>query len=138
MAAKLSIYAGEPLATVLAGYDDQRSGRVNQVCADYLLLIPELAPEMSRDEWCAVCDALNGLFIPDGDHGTYRFIWAEVADCEGLGEKWAIDQAALAARLRAMSVGQLIAAAEVSRRFWVDPSRPPDQALAEAGARITG
>ena len=138
MAEKLSIYAGPPMAAVLAGHDDQRSARINQVCADYTALIQAAMPELPRDEWCAIMDATNGLYMQPGDGQAYRFMWAEIADAEGLGEKWGIDQRALAAKVRAFAMPQIVAVAEASRAFWNRSDLPTDSALAMSGARIQG
>lgn len=138
MAEKFSIYAGEPMATALAGYDDSRSGRINQVCADWLLMVRDQAPELTESEWCAVADALNGLYMRDSDEATYRFAWAEIADAPELGPKWGIDQPALAAKLRALGTSQLVALAEIVRRFWADPNAAaPAELLRLAGARFS-
>lgn len=137
MADKYTIYAGEPLAKLLTGYQDQRSGRVNQVAADYLAMVRDVMPELTREEWCAVMDATNGLYVLPGDDATYRFTWAEIADAQGLGEKWGIDQQALATRLRVMGVAELVAVAEASRTFWQHPEADTDVALRLAGVRIT-
>lgn len=136
MAEKFAIYAGEPMAAVLAGHGDQRSGRINQVCADYIEVCREAMPTMTRAEWCAVMDATNGLFIMPGEASGRRFVWAEIADCEGLGEKWGIDQAALTQRVRDMTQAELIALCEASRCFWVHHDRDTDEALRLAGVRI--
>ena len=136
MAEKFSIYAGMPLAAALAGYDESRSARVNQVCADYIECIQHAMPELPRAEWCAIFDALNGLWIEPGEASTRRLLWAEIADCEGLGEKWGIDQTALYTRVRAMTVPELIAVCEATRAFWLHCQQPTDQALQLSGARI--
>lgn len=137
MAEKFSIYAGEPMAAVLAGYDEQRSGRINQVCADYIDLVRDAMPTLTRAEWCAVMDATNGLFIMPGEASGRRFIWAEIADFEGLGEKWGIDQVALYSRVREMSQAQLVALCEASRTFWMFPERDTNEALKLSGVRIS-
>ena len=127
------------MAAVLAGHDEARSGRINQVCADYRDICRDHAPAMSRGQWCAVMDATNGLFVPPEEGGaTRRFLWAEIQDCEGLGEKWAIDQEALASRIRGMSTAELVAVVEVSRGFWRLTHLDTDVALKEAGAKVEG
>lgn len=136
MAEKYSIYAGEPMAAVLAAHDDVRSGRINQVCADYIDICRDHMPTLTRAEWCAVMDATNGLHIAQSDSATRRFLWAEVADFAGLGEKWGINQEALAQSLRAMSTANLVAVVEASRVFWLHADRGSDEGLKLAGVRI--
>lgn len=131
---KLSIYAGEPLALALAGYAEGRSARVNTVCARYLGLVAEFVPTFTRAEWSAICDALNGVWLRD-EH-SLRFSWAEIADCEGLGAQWGIDQEALAIRVRELDLARTIALVETVERFWLRCDLPTDEALKQAGARL--
>lgn len=131
---KLSVYAGEPLALVLVGHDENRSGRINTVCDRYLAVVAAHCPKMSEDEWMAACDALNGACLRDD--ASIRFVWAEIADCAGLGEKWSIDQFALAQRLRAMPLAEKVALIEVVERFWSRCDLDSREALKLAGAQI--
>lgn len=138
MAEKFAIYAGEPMAAVLAGHEDARSQRINQVCADYRAILADHMPAMTRGEWCAIMDATNGLAIPTEDAAnTRRYLWAKVADAPELAEKWGIDSAALVQRLRSMTTVELVAACEASRAFWQHPDRNTDEALQLAGVRIS-
>lgn len=137
MAERITIYVGEPMAAILAGHDDNRHQRINQVCADYRMMLTSVMPSFGRNEWCAIMDATNGLSVMGGDESSYRFIWAEVADCAGLGEKWGIDAESLARVLRGLSTAELIAVAEVSRAFWANAHLDTDEALKIAGAKIT-
>jgi len=138
MAERFTIYAGEPIAGILAGYEDNRSGRINQVAADFLLLIPELAPEFSAAEWQAITDVLNGSFVDD--ETGLKLIWASVADSaeDGIGEKWGVDVEALAQRIRALKLPQLIAIREVVARFWtsIDGSVGNIELLRRCGAKV--
>jgi len=139
MAEKFAIYAGEPMAAALAGHEDQRSGRINQICADYRAILRDHMPTMTRAEWCAIMDATNGLAIPTEDaDATRRFLWAEVSDSPELAQKWGIDAAALAMRLRSMSTVELVAVCEAGRTFWLNNHLHRDEALAISGARIQG
>lgn len=136
---KLSIYAGPPIQALLAGFEDNRSGRLNTVAERYTAIMAAHTPALTELEWCAVCDALNGHYMDAGDGLLgVRYAWASVADCEGLGEKWGIDQAALVERLRALDVAGSVALAEVVQRFWRHSDLPRREAFALAGARISG
>lgn len=117
MTEKFSVYAGEPLASVLAGYETERSARVNQVCADWRELISAAVPKMSVAQWLAVIDCLNGTMIDDD--ATMRHAWAEVSDSTEICEKWEVDQAGLVATLRAMKWPELMAVRETIRRYWL-------------------
>lgn len=131
---KLSIYAGEPLALVLVGHDENRSGRINTVCARYLGAVAAHCPRLREAEWMAICDALNGTWLRDDD--SIRYTWAEIADCDGLAEKWGIDQQALAQRVRDMDFAAKVALVETVERFWSRCDLPAAESLKLAGAVI--
>jgi len=134
----MSIYAGPPIRALLDGYDDNRSGRLNAVAERYAAIIAAHTPELSEAEWCAVCDALNGCFMGAGEALLgVRYAWANIADCEGLGQKWCVDQDALAQRLRSMPLADAVAVAEVVQRFWRHTDLPTREALDLAGARVS-
>lgn len=116
MAERITVYIGEPLANVLAGYDDNRSGRINRVCADWLQMIEEARPELSEAEWMAVIDITNSTAIFDND--ALRFIWADVADSPEECTKWGVDQDDLVGKLRGMSLSGLLAMRETIDRYW--------------------
>lgn len=110
------------------------SARLSEVALRYRNLVVASRPELTEAQWCAVCDALKGcwLQVDAGGRDPVQDLWMEVADCEGLGEKWHVDQAALAARLREASYPELVAIYEVVRAFWQHPERPTSEALALA------
>lgn len=116
MAERYTVYAGEPLATVLAGYDDNRSGRVNQICSEWLNMIELAMPELSEQEWLAIIDITNGVAISDDD--TLRLLWAEVADSADECAKWESDQQALEGKLRGMPMASLYALRETVEQYW--------------------
>lgn len=139
MAEKFAIYAGEPMASALAGYESERSGRINRICADWRDLISAAVPTLTEAQWCAVIDATNGTMIDDDM--TMRHLWAEVADAREICEKWGIDQAATVAALRALTWAELVALRETVRRYWLSVeagAQSHGDALRQAGARIGG
>ncbi len=89
---------------------------------------------LTRNECCAICDALNGTVLDDF---SWQSIWAEVADADrldGLGQKWSIDAQALAGRLRDSSPGAKLAVAEAAEEFWrVHVDSPIDDGLRAVG-----
>ncbi|MCD9005208.1 hypothetical protein LDO31_02965 [Luteimonas sp. XNQY3] len=140
MAERFTIYAGEPIATVLAGYEDNRSGRLNQVAADYTQMIVSLVPQFTAQQWQALADVLGDGALRD-ERGL-RFAWASVADskADGIGEKWGIDVNALAAVVRQLKLPQLIALREVLARYRnsEDGSHEnPGDLLRACGADVT-
>lgn len=113
---KLSIYAGPPMRKVLEGHEENRSGRINEICARYDEIVSSSMPAFTTNEWCAICDALNGTWI--GEDHPVRYVWAEISDSLEMAEKWNIDVLNLAARLRDMSYPSTVAVVEIATRFW--------------------
>lgn len=131
---RLSVYASEPMAAVLAGFEDNRSARLNQVCGRYRAMLDDAKPALTRDEWMACFDALNGIGL--GEH--VRFAWAEVSEAcrqNGLGDKWNIDEAALVETLRGLSLAGCYALAESVDAWWEQTSneQDPDRCMARVG-----
>lgn len=82
----------------------------------YLQLCRSDLPVFRVGEWCAIFDALNGCWL----HETWspRYVYAEVGDTLGLGEKWDIDQQALVAQLHGLTYGQCVAVVDAAEQFW--------------------
>lgn len=136
MADRTSVYLTDATVAVLG--DEGRSGRINGIVARYARICREALPALSRAEWCAALDALNGALLldglgRDGEAEMTGYLWAEVADTPGLGPKWAIDQDALVAQLRALTYVERVAVLEAARAFWARPHLDTDAALAAAG-----
>lgn len=135
--AKRSVYFGEPIDRLLSLVGtDNVSGALNGAVARYLSLTDEYRPELSRAQWCAICDALNGtmldnLWIRRGG----RMIAMELEDSPGLGEKWEIDLPALIAEMEALSTVESIAVLHVVETFWAHSEMDTDEALALAGVK---
>ena len=136
---RIQIYVGEPLAAELAKMPPGQSvsGHVNALAARHAMMRADVTPRLSVAEWSAICDALNGSYLLDAD--TAQHAWASVADTEGLGEKWSIDQESLVAKLRALPASARVAVAEVVEAFWAQAPESDDgtpDALATAGAKF--
>lgn len=131
-------YTDETLATLNAGLTEGESfsGRIEAIVARYDRIVKECSPELTLGEWCAICDANNGTILHDLPQ-TVTFMWANVADSEGLGEKWGIDQTKLVAKMRKWSYPLAVACAEIVQRFRCDTSRTDNEDwLRECGAKI--
>jgi hypothetical protein len=142
MAERFSIYAGPPMIDAIkdlgSHYEENRSGRLNTVCERYRAMVAdELARlDLSKNEWCAIMDANNGVEQYIGAAQFPSGLWANVHDSGSqLGEKWGIDQPRLVAKLQQMPKSTLIAIQEVCDRFWSHTDRHTDEALATAGVR---
>jgi len=91
------------------------------------------AIDLTRNEACLICDALNGTAIFEQE---YMFIGAEVQDSIRLNhtdEKWSVDGPAIVRKLTAASPVTLCAIADAAERFWEHPERDTDQLLREVG-----
>src|SRR6185312_16122565 len=116
---QLKLYAGPPLIAALrAAGDEYPTGRVNAIAERYLAMVEAARPTLSRAEWLAVFDALDGIDMDDfhADAERHAPAWgsiaADIADARGLGERWGIDQAALAAKIHALPESARIAIVE--------------------------
>lgn len=93
--------------------------------------LAHLRTVLSRDESCAVMDACNGLYQDDAI--TPRYLWAEVADTEGLGAKWGVSEEMLVHKIRGLTPTEAMALADAIGRFWREPERDADEMLREVG-----
>lgn len=134
-AIRTTIYIPEEIQTILGA--ESGSARINGIISRYAKIVAEAQPALTASEWLAVLEVCNGLALLD-DAGTdiTGYLWAEVADCAGLGQRWGIDQDALAQTVRALPYVSRVAIAESARAFWAaSVDLPTDQAMAAAGIR---
>jgi hypothetical protein len=118
------------------GEDDSLSGRLATIVLRYAEALKRSCPTLTVAEWSAIVDACNGLFM-GSDAGAPAFIWAEIADADGIGEKWGIDQEGLAQRLRKLPYAAQVAVAEVVEQFWRgNKEGDRETRLREAGAAV--
>lgn len=96
----------------------------------YLDLCQDALPTLRLGEWCAICDAMNGIWMHDG--WSPRYLWVEISETEGLGEKWGIDQEALVTMLRGASLATTLAIVDVVEQFWSREDWPTDIAADKA------
>lgn len=141
MAEKMSIYAGEPLAGVLVGFEDNRSARINAVADAYRIFVADNTPAFIAGEWLALADVTNGAWI---DMPGLRLTWASMSDAaaDGIGQKWGIDPEAFAQRLRKLRDSEMLAIREVIARWWnakdtSDGSTADAELLRQCGARLS-
>jgi hypothetical protein len=135
---KIQIYCGESLAAVLAGYDGERSARLNAVADRYLKMVRDACPALTEAEWMAIIDVGNGIFL---DMQGISLLWAAIEDAaeDKVGEKWGVDNIlALAEKFRALPLAGKIAVGEIVEKMWDTPDRMDRAALEAAGARIAG
>jgi len=82
----------------------------------YNLLGRSLATvDLTKQEASALCDANKRAPM---DQWSTSLLWANVADCPGLGELWGCDTDALIAKVRAWSYPQCLAVVDAIERLW--------------------
>lgn len=115
------------------------SGGIATAIVRYHAIMARERPRFASQEWCAICDALNGVWLRDDAAGASS-IWAEVADTRGLGQKWGVDQDWLATRLRTMSYARRCSVVDVVEQFWAatEKQRETGQTNEELLAEILG
>jgi hypothetical protein len=128
MGDRISIYAGPPVMRLIGqvpvGF---RSGRLNAAIDRYLAIVQDelLHMQLTRNEWLALMDALNGAQVSDttGDAISWRSAWASLYDAhETLDEKWGVDSRELALRVRDMTIATKAALFEAAVGFWLAAS----------------
>jgi len=71
--------------------------------------------DFTEAELSAILDACNGVFW---EPWSIDLIWAQVAEAEGLTDKWEIDRELLIGRLRRLTPGQKFALVDAIERYW--------------------
>ena len=122
MGKKTTIYIPDKISEFIAGYgENSLSGALATLIERYRIIVADNTPELSEQEWLAICDANNGCGIwltAGGDVDNATYVWANIADAEDFSEKWGVDNAALAGKLRDLPIAGRIAAWDVAARFW--------------------
>lgn len=109
----------------------------------YRAIMADAMPALTVGEWALLCDALNGSMRTTGHSDTdpARSLAQSVEDSgeDGLAEKWGVNLAALAARLRRLPYAGQCAVIETVSRFWAHAGSqlaPIAEQLAAAGAKV--
>ena len=111
---RLSVYADAGALDLLVPWTAgrQRSARLAAICARYATLARQ-QPELRLEEWAVVVQLLGGLATLD----EARVLWAVLQDDARDGRAPpGIEPEPLAARLRALTSGELVAVLEVADR----------------------
>lgn len=74
---------------------------------------------LSESEWNALRDMLNGTVSEPAGMcaGSLAMSWADSLE-DGIAEKWGLDPAGMAEKLRALTYPQELAAIEAVERWW--------------------
>ena len=142
MAAKrTSVYLTDNTLRILGQADDlpeleSLSGRINATIGRFGELVAAEMPTLTQAEWCAIMDANNGSFTHEFMPAEQSLLWANLADSQGMDEKWEIDSKSLIKKMRGLSKAQSTAAIEAVAAFWRLCELPTEEALLKAGVRI--
>jgi hypothetical protein len=129
---RLSVYADAGARDLLVPWTAgrQRSARLAAICARYHTLARQ-QPELTLAEWAVVVQMLGGLATLN----EARTLWAVLQDDARDGRAPpGIEPEPLAARLRALTSGELVAVLEVADRVARAPGSIRER-LAAAGVR---
>lgn len=122
MAERKSIYIGAGLARAIDQQDlfGGLTGMVNAVGDRYAEICRRERPALTLDEWCAVCDALNGVWSFQMGDGAANLpsLPLEIHDAPGLADKWEVDVPRICGILAALSFAGRIAVIDMVERFW--------------------
>lgn len=111
--------------------------RVAAMLARYESICRDNMPTLTAAEWGAVFEANNGTDVFGEEPVMPSIVWANVADSEGLDEKWGIDSASLVRSLENLTRSQLIAVKEACVRFWMNASHATRTAMENSWAKTT-
>ena len=94
------------------------SPAVNLALDEHQDMLAMSLPDFYPEEWALIFDALNGNNLVDPFE--IKHLWLSVSDAcheDRLGEKWDVDAERLTARLEALTYPELVAVAELKRRY---------------------
>ena len=136
-----SVYFSEPIWRLLGLVGEENySGVINQVADRYLTLMEVCRPTLSKNEWCCLCDILNGtvldsMFIRHAG----EILALELNDAikhDQIDKKWDIDGPALLEKLSKFNKAETIAVAHVVEVFWHNCKLDRDEAFTKAGLKF--
>ena len=136
--AKKSVYFGDPINRLLESVGSGNvSGSLNGAVARYLAIVEDFRPNLTKSEWCAICDVLNGVTILGDRWGRGgRLIAMELEDYNGLADKWGIDLPSLVATVESLTTPESIAVLHVVETFWTHADLDTDEAFLIAGLKF--
>lgn len=118
MATKQGIYFGDAAETLLG---EISSKTVNRALDRYAEIMRRERVEklFSDAEWSALRDMLNGTISEPAAmiRGSLAQGWDDSQD-DGIAEKWAVDPAAMAGKLRALTYPQEVAVINSVEQWW--------------------
>lgn len=124
MTKRTSIYLNPPIEAALI-HADSISGRIGNICDRYAQIVrrARIAQRFSGAELNALRDCCNGTIFSPAEliSGAVLANFEDSAP-DGLYDKWGIDGAATAAKLRTLTYVDQVALVEDIERFWVGVS----------------
>jgi hypothetical protein len=88
---------------------------ITRILYRYLLLCETPLPLLTEPEWCAVFDAIKGVWMHPRWHPHHLYV--EVLEAAGL-ERWKINRQDLAMRLYALPFATCLAIVDAAERWW--------------------
>lgn len=120
MAKRTSIYLNPPLTAALEGYEFI-SGRLGTICDRYAEIMrrARIAQRFEESELNALRDCCNGTWFAPAQL-VDGAVLANFEDSlvDDLAEKWGIDAAVTADKLRALTYSDQVALVEDIEKFW--------------------
>lgn len=132
---RVAFRAVAPLDRELGARSDNPDGPLGTVVQAELgrwfrfLAVQLSTVRLSREQALYLCDVLNGVLVDDSwlrDPGQLLAAEVEDAAIDGLGEKWGVDPAVLAAMCAGWHPAQAMAVLDAVARFWRADSAETD------------
>ena len=119
--------------------DESMSARMSFMIDVAYKIGNESDPNLTQNEWLAICDALNGHWY-SYERGVESVLRSAIMSIHDsfieLDEKWSVDCRALAIKIAEMSLAQRFSVVQIARRFWSDkkPAETWNEKLKNIGA----
>ena len=122
---RITIYVGPAVASLIQDRRDTAessvSGIIASVAERYQEAIRRHLPKLTVNEWAAILEALNGVWVADTISmavGSLEYGVSDFLTLEGGKDKWGIDSDKLIEKIRNMSGMERLALIDTAERFW--------------------
>ncbi|MEJ5209462.1 hypothetical protein [Denitratimonas sp. CY0512] len=100
---RFTLYLREGAEEVLAGFEKERSPRINQVVQDYMGFVEHLVPGLTAAQWRVLVDLVDGDPKMLEELRTVALLWGVVLTQQDAAQARGVDASELAAHLRSFS-----------------------------------
>lgn len=119
---KIAISVGEDLDRYLETRlpaDGNVSGAINTLAKRYSEIVRWSLPYFSLSEWLMLFDVLGPTYNPaDVEFSDFRAVLLPGVERYGLSDKWKVDVATLAERIKYLTSCEIAALLDAADRFW--------------------